>query len=150
MTCHLMDLFGCFGASRTDWNVADLTPGIPHLTVHTPLALLAQVHPPLPLAQPRILGSVGMHVFFLCSKHAFSFLRCWSCCYAARLPCASRVLEDSRLGLELHHAHWVLLGRKWTPASWLCLTSSSHFPSLESQSSVHSCTPDSEHRIRSE
>lgn len=102
----------CFGASSTDWNVADLTPGIPHLTVRTPLALLAQVHSPLPLAQPRILDSVGMHVFFLCSKHAFSFLRCWSCCYAARLPCASRVLEDSRLGL--HHAHWVLLGRKWT------------------------------------
>lgn len=102
-----------FAASSTDWTVANLTPGIPHLTVCTPWALVAQVHSPLPLAQPRILGSVGMHVFFLCSKHAFSFLCCWICYYPARLPRASRVLEDSRFRLRLQHAHWVLLGRKW-------------------------------------
>lgn len=100
-----------FGASSTDWTVANLTPGIPHLTVCTSLALLVQVHPPLPLAQPRILDSFGMHVFFLCSKHAFSFLCFWICCYPARLPCASQELEDSRL--RFHPTHWVLLGRKW-------------------------------------
>lgn len=79
-----------FGASRTNWTVANLTSGIPHLTVCTHLVLRVQVLPSLPPAQPRILDSFGMRVFFLCSKHAFSFLCYWICCYPARLPCASQ------------------------------------------------------------